>query len=415
MMDKYCCFNCPKSDYTEKDLQDKCSECGLPYNFPLIEPYLPKKIGEYTVVAPLNRGFYGATYIVQRSSAIRIKKMVFKVVPVEIYKFFNKDFAKECKAHADAAEGTQHIVSIDDIFDQEISFGEYVLKCHVAILHFVEGDTLKDILAQREPLKAATIGQIAIDLLKILSELQIKQRFHNDLHPGNIIIEKLKEDNKRIGELDEYRKAVAIDLGSIDDKTQSGDTSNRVGDLHRIADVLDTLSQRILENPYNTEERDYRLASLLEERARILFPRVTNQRVYEFEEVITQIRNSFVQADSPWRQTLNLINFKDSYNAQTLAPWFVPSLLVDDDDKWISEICNKGPQVITGMRGCGKTMLLRAVQFHARVIPRDQEEKNDSSKIVTRFKQEGYLGLYRRIKYCMSLLPDFSLLIRLKQ
>ena len=393
-MEKYCCFNCPQGDYIEKSLDDLCPKCLFPYGFPLNEETAPKRINDLLVVKALNRGFYGATYIVEKRTSIRTKKMVLKVVPKEIYKFFNKDFEEECKSHALAAEGTQHIVDIDDVFDTDIDFGGTIIACHVAILEYIEGDTLKSLFENMESLKASTIGQIAIDLLKILSELQTRQLFHNDLHPGNIIIQKLKDDNKRVGELDEYVKAVAIDFGSLGDKTQSGDKSNRIGDLHWVAKTLDILSQKILENPYNSEERDYRLASLLEERAHILFPRITNQRIYEFEEVISQIKNAFIQVDSPWRQTLNLRNFKDSYNAQTLAPWFVPNLLVDDDDKWISEISNRGPQVITGMRGCGKTMLLRALQFHARAIPREVDEKNDSNLIVTRLHNEGYLGLY---------------------
>lgn len=405
-MEKYCCFQCPKSDYEEKALDDLCPDCSLPYGFPLNELTAPKTIGDFNVLHPIDRGYYGATYVVERQTAIRKKRMVLKVVPKKVYSFFRKDFEEECKCHAIAAEGTQHVVNIDDVFDSDINFGTLVIPCHVAILEYIEGVTLKSLIEKNEPLKASTIGQIAVDVLKILSELQSKQLFHNDLHPGNIIIQKLKEDNKRVGELDEYVKAVAIDFGSLGKKSQSGDISNRVGDLHRIAAILDILSQKILENPQNSEERDYRLASLLEERAHILFPRITNQRIYEFDEVITQIKNAFIQVDSPWRQTLSLRNFRDSYNAQTLAPWFVPSLLVDDDDKWISEICNRGPQVITGMRGCGKTMLLRALQFHARAIPRDQDEIRNSNLIIQRLSNEGYLGLYVSCTRLLDKLGD---------
>lgn len=405
-MEQYCCFNCPQSNYSKKNLDDLCPICSFPYGFPLQEDSRPKKVKDFAVIKALNRGFYGATYVVEKRTAIRTKKMVLKVVPVAVYKYFNKSFEEECKLHARAAEETQHIVDIEDIFDSEINFGDKVIPCHVAIMEYIEGDTLKSILENENPLKASSIGQIAIDLLKILSELHSKQLFHNDLHPGNIIIQKLKEENKRIGELDEYLKAVAIDFGSLKEKTGSRDKTNRKGDLHWIADTLNKLSHKILENPYNTGERDYRLASLLEERAHILFPRITNQRVYEFEEVINQIRNAFIQVDSPWRQTLSLQNFKDSYNAQTLAPWFVPSLLVDDDDKWITEISNKGPQVITGMRGCGKTMLLRALQFHARALSKGNEEENNFVSVLDRLRKEEFLGLYVSCTRLLDKLGD---------
>ncbi|GAB5399532.1 MAG: hypothetical protein Aureis2KO_11170 [Aureisphaera sp.] len=403
-MEKYCCFLHPKKDYEEKELTDKCPECGKPYGFPLFDQTAPKKIGEYKVLTSLDRGYYGATYIAEKSTAIRTQKMVLKVVPKSVYEFFDKNFIEECKAHAKAAEDTQHIVDIDNIFDAVIIFGDTSIDCHVAILQYVKGKTLKQLIGSDKRLKAIAIGQIAIDLLKILSELELKKLFHNDLHPGNIIIEELDADRKRLGELDDSIKAVAIDFGSLGPKSQSGDKSNRVGDLHRIAITLNQLGKMILEDPEGSDERDYRLASLLEERAKILLPSVENQRTFEFGEIIDQIKSSFIQVSSPWKAALELKNFKDSYNAQTMLPWFVPSLLVDDDDKWISRISNRGPLVITGMRGCGKTMLLRALQFHARAIPISQKE-NDI-EVTKRIEKEGYIGLYVS---CTRLLDSHGL------
>ena len=75
-MEKYCCFNCPKSDYTEKRLEDLCPTCSLPYGFPLNDSTAPKEIKDLQVVKPLNRGYYGATYIVEKKTSIRTKKIV---------------------------------------------------------------------------------------------------------------------------------------------------------------------------------------------------------------------------------------------------------------------------------------------------------------------------------------------------
>ena len=389
-MENYCCFLHPKEDYSEKNIEDTCPNCGLPFGFPVNKEYTPATIGDYQVVKPISRGYYGATYIVEISTSIRTKKQVLKVVPVDVYDFFDKDFEEESRLHAAAAEGTQHIIDIDDIFEAEINFGGKTIKCHVAILEFIDGDTLQTILDSRIS-DASLIGQIAIDLLKVLSELEKKQLFHNDLHPGNIMIERLSKDRKRVGELNESIKAVAIDFGSLDKKTQSGD-GKHASDLHWIAQTLDKLSKKIIEDPLDSEARDFRLANLLEERARFLFPPVTSQRTYEFEEVINQIHNVFLQVDFPWKETLRLRNFKDYYNAQTLKPWFVPSLLVDEDDRWISEISNPGPQVITGMRGCGKTMLLQALQFHARAMP--QRDRENEEAVINRLEDDKYIGLF---------------------
>ena len=87
-----------------------------------------------------------------------------------------------------------------------------------------------------------------------------------------------------------------------------------------------------------------------------------------------------------------LRRFDDSYNAQTLHPWFVPKLLVDPDGDWLTEISVQGPQVISGMRGCGKTLLLRSLMFHARVAAHQDAE--NLQPIGDRLAADHFVGLY---------------------
>jgi hypothetical protein len=66
MKEKYSCFNCPSiSDYSLKDLKDICTSCGKEYGFPLYN--FPQKIGDIEILKPLARGFYGSTYIGEKS------------------------------------------------------------------------------------------------------------------------------------------------------------------------------------------------------------------------------------------------------------------------------------------------------------------------------------------------------------
>ncbi|GGH03004.1 ORC-CDC6 family AAA ATPase [Pedobacter zeae] len=396
MKDKFSCFLHPKKDdYAEKSLDDKCPECNLPYGFPLLEDFMPEIINEYKIVQPLGRGFYGATYLAERDTKIRTKKVVLKIVPKKIYQLFEKDFYNECRTHVEAAIEADHIANVDDAFDEIIEFknGENI-DCYVAILDYIEGQTLKSYIHSTVLIPVQTIAQIAIDCLRILDELHKRNLFHNDLHFGNLIVSDLKKNNYRIGEINGAIKVYVIDFGSSGSKSQSDPEKNRLGDLHWVAKILEILSKKILDSPNTSEERDFRLALLLEERAKIIFPSVSSQRVFSFDEVILHIRQVFTQVTSPWKDPFELRSFKDSYNAQTLSPWFVPYLLVDDEDKWISEITSRGPQVITGMRGCGKTMLIRALQFHARATPQNETEKKEQSNILNRLRKDNYLGIY---------------------
>ena len=387
-MPSYCCFVDPVSDYSEKKLDD-ISPSGYKYGFPLFNA--PKKIGEFEVIQPLFRGFYGATYVVQDDLE---QKKVLKVIPKNVYTFFHKDFKKECVLHARIAADSEHIVGINNKFETVVSFPDIVdLDCHVAVLDYVPGQKLKDVLDSDEVIDSSKIAQIAIDLFKLLSELQNKKTNHNDLHAENIILKELNDSNKRGDEINNYIKAIAIDLGSLSEESKSNE-SQRIGDLHQIARYLKVLSQKLLNNPESTNDNEYRLAILLDDQSRLISPKVENQTVIGFVDAIDAIKDTYRRTYHPWKDQLKLKKFSDSYNAQTLQPWYVPSLLVDPDNNWINQISNKGPLLITGMRGCGKTILLKALQFHARVVPMNHSEENNIDNIISRLKDEKYVGLY---------------------
>ncbi|ACU60047.1 ORC-CDC6 family AAA ATPase [Chitinophaga pinensis] len=410
-MEKYSCFQCPTiNDYTDKELEDLCPCCNLPYGFPL--EFSPFKIGTIDIIKPLARGFYGATFIGEIPAFGAKMKKVIKIIPVELYRIQNKNFQEECYNHFKLSQNSTHIVQIDPsiYFDNiAVEFANGVtINCHVVGMDFLEGITLKNYLSGDQIIPARQIAQIAIDLVALLQELRTNETYHNDLHPGNIIIEELPSTRKRFNEIDENIKGVAIDLGSLHQKTKSNDPNDRVGDLHWIGRCLSLLSRKITDNADKYGEKDWRLAFLLEEKADFLKPDVIHQRQITYKDFINQIRDTYHQHTNPWQQELTLKSFDDAVNAQSLSPWHVSSLFVDKDNAWTKTISIKGPQVITGMRGCGKTMLLRALEFHARLMPQNSEEKADPSKIIGRITgpSERYVGLYIS---CVKLL-DFNAL-----
>lgn len=390
-MGKYCCFFCPTGDYSEKILDQPCANCGRKYGFPLFDA--PKSIKAFRIVKSLGRGFYAATFVAESGALNR--KSVLKVSPKEFFSFFNKDFSAECKTHAAAAEGTEHIVGIHDmLLDVDISFGDVVVPCHVAELAYVNGKLLADYLKPEAALSATTAAQIAIDLFKIRDELQKKNLNHNDLHAENIIVASLGADARRAGAIDDSIRAVAIDLGSISDGSKSDSEKLRLGDLHWIAEHLRRLVHNLLRDPDTIDDLGNRLASALQLIVHSISATAENQRTPSSEDFIAQIEEAYYRVTQhwrPWRQRLTLKSFSSAYNAQTMHAWHVPYLLVDPDGQWLNSISSPGPQVITGMRGCGKTMLIRALQFHARATQKG-DESNDS--ILGRLKNDNYVGLF---------------------
>jgi len=344
------------------------------------------------VISALPRGFYSATYRVELGN-LRTPH-VLKVVPHAVYDFFNKDFAEECRVHREVAEETEHVVRISDFWpDVSVTFGDVTVACHVAVLDYVDGPSLAEFTADPEALEARAIAQIATDLLSLLRELERKERYHNDLHDDNIIVKRLPDRLQRANAIHDLLKVVAIDLGSITDRSKTGD-AGRLGDLHTVATHLLHLADRLLERPEDTAELDYRLAVKLSDIAHSLLPESAMQRTPDFTHCIDQIREAYYHERSPWDVPQRLRRLDEAYNAMTLHPWFVPQLLVDPDGQWVSRIAQPGPQVVTGMRGCGKSMLIRALEFHARVNAYKKDGDDTPEAIVRRLRDDGYLGLY---------------------
>ena len=380
------CFLHPKPDDEPKSVDDECPDCGKPYGFPLTDH--PEFIGEFKVRRAISRGFYAAVYHV--TGGALDKHYVLKVVPEKVYKRFAKDFKRESEIHNQVAEGCEHLVGIHDVFNVDVAFGDISIPCHVAQLDYIDGTPLEQFLHAEPPPSSQTVAQIVLDLLQLLDELQVKATYHNDLHDSNIIVRQLLPGSRRADALDESIRTIAVDLGSVADRSKSGTT--RLGDLQSICSHIAGFALRLTQPPDEASEIDYRLAAKLQEIAQSLASEPPNLRPPEFDVLRREIRQSFELISSPWKDPPPLSRFSDSYNAHTLHPWFVSKLLEDPDGQWLKEISVQGPQVISGMRGCGKTMLLRSLMFHARAA--EHQDSRSTQPIRDRLAADRFVGLY---------------------
>lgn len=382
-MGKYCCFFDPARDYSEKELTDVCPKCGRPYNF--ILEHMPTEIKNstriYTVKKAIGRGFYGATYLCEVQKRFKKENVLLKVTPVALYSFFGKNFEAECTKHAEVAENTEHLVKIEDAFNADVTFGAETIFCHVAELQYIEGQVLADYIEDRNHYQPKIFAQICIDLLKLWHELISKGEFHNDLHLGNLIVGQLGPTVQRVDAIYDKIQLVAIDLNSVTDESLSNSEGSRIGDRKYIANHISLLARKLREKYDNIDEisdTDFRLIETLNKISRILSVPTSSVDPPEISELIEMIKEEFKSNISyaPWKKTFSLTKLNDGINAQTLPSCHVPELLVDPEGKWIDEVSVSGPQLITGMRGCGKTMLLAALDIHARLTV-STSTKND--------------------------------------
>jgi hypothetical protein len=399
-MPSLCCFWCPAKDFKERAAGECCPTCGRVYEMPL--QALPSFVGGFRVVEPVSRGFYSVVYRAQQESLQRV--VVLKVVPVGVYEFFGKNWKSECQAHAKIAEGTSIVANITDQFNADVDFGDTTLPCHVAVLENIAGPTLYRLVTGESGefgLTPRMAAQIAVDLFEILHLFTQRECFHNDLHAGNIIVQRLTGQPLRSDAIDPMVRAVAIDLGSMLDQSRSD--SERVGDQHHIARHISALAKAVHAQGGSGNDVDYRLAGALRGLAEHLTPDADAQRLMTIEDASKTLRAAMAAVDEPWRQPLSLQRFGDAYNAQALESWHVPELWFDPENKWLAKTTVRGPQVITGMRGCGKTMLLRALHFHARAARATSHLGANES--TAELAKDDFIGVYAS---CQKLLDPLD-------
>jgi hypothetical protein len=392
-MAKYCCFNCPKENHSEKkmELTEICPDCGIPYGFPLDN--MPNEIGNFTIIKSIKRGFYGAIYLAVSKERIP-KQRALKVIPQNIYTFFKKNFDKECEEHSKLEN--EHVVEIHDYFNADINFGKTTIPCHISVLDYIDGNSLED--EMQSDISIERLTQIVIDLLEILEVLKTNGKSHNDLHPGNIIVSNLQQGTRRIDQIDNNIRLIVIDLNSASDKTQSADS--RLGDINWIGDTIQKLVKQFINRKESNSEKltdkENRILVHFENYSKILMQKVENTRIPNYSDLIYNIKLSYTHSADPWNEDFKFKNFDYEYNAQTLKPNYAPALFVDPEGNFFKESIKPGPSVIYGMRGCGKTLLLLELTFYSRISKYNEDDYSNMGNegIINRIENDGFIGLY---------------------
>lgn len=410
-MGRYCCFFDPQGDYKEKKLSDRCPICGRRYDYVLKKA--PQEIIDkisnrtYEVIRPISRGFYGATYLCKIKKRFRVENVLLKVIPKRVYDFFGKDFEEECRKHDEVARETEHLVKINDAFLANICYEKENLECHVAELEYVDGSLLEDFINDDNNCQPKIFAQIVIDLLKMRHEFELKGEYHNDLHARNIMVEWLGDNVQRVDAVFDKIRLVAIDMNSVADESLSNSNGKRIGDRTYIAQHIRALGEK-LRTHYESVDRmsdmEFRLTEEFFHLSQFFSVPSASVRAPETNEMINMVIDVFKSniSFSPWKQKLFLSRISDGINAQTISTSHIPQLLVDPDNKWIEKVSGQGPLLITGMRGCGKTMLLGALDIHARLgnVGEDREKNSFDEHILSK---DSYISVYASCRELIDL------------
>lgn len=229
------------------------------------------------------------------------------------------------------------------------------------IAPWVTGRTLEQYL-QEDSLEIDFVCSVAMQVLRAITYLKRVELKHDDLHVDNVMISQVPAELALLAD-DEHRLEVSIiDLGSLKPSNQT--TSKSRDDKICFVQILVEL--------YNGLHRNRRVASshphfmrrflqfiekLVDEDQARHFP-IENQIAQELQVLQRELEE--VEIDESKFQPFEAISAEHLADDATLLELFVETL------PWMQDIQERKPIVLTGPRGCGKSMIFRylAVRTH---------------------------------------------------
>lgn len=392
---EYSCLFHPKDVGTSLD--SKCSQCERAFGFALEDAYLPNVINGKQVEKGLGRGFFGVVYKTTHPN-LASKKYAVKLVPTATYApNSHGGYEKELSAEVALLEELRQsgvTPTINDTGVTIVQIDGVEMQCHFIEMDFVEGMTLAQVIAHGPIPNPKTIYQIALDLLEVVAQLAQHSKVHNDLHGANIIVSTLPDHAARGGSaIHPLTKVTVLDLGAGADVPRA---DTRLTDVQWVAHHILSLVGLYEDRTEQVRIEDRRLCAQLRRVAEHFFGDPDPVNPPNPRDVQSLVYDAWTQGRRPYMQPARLPSMSTHINARTMPAWFAPELLHDPDGKWGRAISAPGTHLIYGMRGCGKTMLLRSLEWSARLHARSlaPQTVESVSDVVNRVDNEAFLGLF---------------------
>ncbi|MEW6366816.1 MAG: hypothetical protein AB1714_19485 [Acidobacteriota bacterium] len=383
---EYACFLHPRSK--GQSLDEKCSECGLPFSFPLSNA--PVEIAGRTIRRGISRGFYGAVYEAEHRT-IRNRTSAIKVIPFAIYApvesgGYGKDFSAELQLHQELS-AIDLVARLLDAGEFELSFNNVRIPCHWLEMEYVRGPTLRDLI-EAGPENPRIIAQVASDLFDLVEQLQQRGKFHNDLHSENVKIVPLDRGLWRSSAIAKNVQTKVLDLGSVADASKSAPA--RWGDIHQVASHILSLTEAYERAIPSVEPGDQRIVSRLRQAAQHWCAADCDSRRARPHDLKASIAAACSYGAEWWMESHRLDAIGAHINAVTMPSHRAHALFCGPAG-WRDVMLESGTTLLTGMRGCGKTMLLRSIHWQARVFQYDGETEEE---VRERVNTDRFLGLF---------------------
>jgi len=389
----YPCFACggDKSD----DVAAKCSKCGE--LFDVLPALLQAKFGSYRPISQLGRGYYGMVLLAENAIG---KQFALKVCPAALYDQQRKSFTAEIRNYI-AVGHHPNIAELVDAGEGSVTIGGKNIPVNYLVTMYVQGAiTLEDFVAEGRFTLDDVIG-ISRQLCSAISRVQDKGLAHNDLHGRNVLLAPRSSDV-----LDHHPAAGTFEVKVVDFGstvfTRPG-AAKETNDLQMIGRHLDSMLKMLRQaNSYRSKSEQWLLEQLpvAVAQATELDPGRRPENASKLADCIEELWKKSV-ARGAW-QPVKLTSAFGYTNANSFPDDSYVAALFSDHFPWLEHIGHAElPILLTGPRGCGKTMILRSLRLRS-VISKIKDEDTAEQRRA-RFDKAVTVGFFVSAKLTFGL------------
>ena len=371
-MGEYGCFLCGKGKAT--DLASKCDVCGNPID--VSRELLSNNFGPYKLLEVLGRGYYGYVFLSENKIGT---EFALKIVPETLYLEQEKDIWEEVKKYK-LSGGHPNIAQLYDADSYEVSLFGRSLKVYLLVTEYIKNAKNLEVFIKKNRLNIDTLVGFSSQICGALSHLGTKDLWHNDLHARNILVSRRPEAEfnhhhsvRYIFTIVDFGSAVFGNPGSVKKRS----------DIQWLCIHLNTIRKKIYEERFSAELPPNQITFLGE------IPASYQSGLDENPSRRPSAAEIWESIDKLWAEYSTFIPWR---TPQIMSAFSYPNAIQIPDESYIIQLFSRelpwlslkyhilGTEtnlLLTGPRGCGKTIILRANSLRALMARLSEDETAD--------------------------------------
>ena len=334
-----------------------CVNCGQPLD--ISSMFISDKVNGYAISDFVGRGFYGLTY---KCTDMSGKNFAIKLLSKNAYAAQGKDFLNEIRIYA-SIPNSNYIAQYIGTGEYNKEVGAVRLDIFYIVSEWIDGVSLKKYIVEHT-VSPDFLNYFFNDILYGLLAFEEAGLWHRDLHEENILVATLSHSQKKSLQREDPIAFKIVDIGSA--KARTASNIKDISDIQYVGRHATFILKQV-ECNYTQLLREDRLflklmlpfaAKLSDENVSRSYTDIASA-IDDYEKQRKHSRFTNPTESEILEEPLGLINALDIVSPKMLKQLFSTQFRYFDDiqSRDYSSI------VITGPRGCGKTMLLRNMSF----------------------------------------------------